>query len=250
MKHKHNLSFGRNASELNEAFVAFEDIMADIRPQSAIQPSNNDANNSKQNREKSNPIWPDPKQFALNSNSFAKAGEVLSNLAQPMDPIAVSEPITNSQNHTNENENTKKEDEPQSVAQEYQKRLWYILPEAESTTPTETTPLVTAASMPVNSPEEQVTIKYAIDFPAPRESSPSADWFVVDANDHIDDQRKNTGAIPKTPAVRTPGVGSAPALPNYSTLAKDLEDNLTLKSQASQTPPRMPIIHHPSKCIY
>lgn len=262
-KDKDRKSRHRNES----AFVAFDDIMADIAKNISthciVQPSTNDANNSEQNQEKSIPTQStpiDPKQFALNSETFAKAGEVLSNLAQHfvsvMDPFAVHEFIPNTQTNANGPKNeTKKADEPQTVVQENEDKGLNAVPVAESTKPKETSPIVAAAaSIPVNSPKEQVTIEDVIDQPsAPRDSSPTADWFVVDANGHIEDQPKTTGAIPKTSAVETPisvgSVDAAQALPNYAILARDLEDHLhlTLKSQASQTPPQMPIIHHPSK---
>lgn len=260
----------------NSAFVTFDDIMSDIVKNISTQcttqsPTSSDATNANQN--KANPI--DPKQFALNSETFSKAGEVLSNLAQHfvsvMDPFAVHEfiPATPPMNgNDNQNKtNINKPDEPQNVAEEnvvnnFNEQSSPMAPSAASSMSPSNTPIT---PVPADMPKERVTIEDVIEpTPAPRDSSPAADWAVVDSFGHIEeagDQPKHTGAIPKTQStVHTPtsSVGSvdasatAQALPNYAVLARDLEDHLhhTLKShQASQTPPQMPIVHHPNPKI-
>lgn len=251
------------------AFVAFDDIMTDIAKNISThcttQPSNEAAQNAEQNGNKPNPI--DPKQFALNSETFAKAGEVLSNLAQHfvsvMDPFAVHEFIPTTQTNANGAQNeASKAGEPQKANDDNQNTGSDAQPDTvplvASVTPTES-----ATSIPAK--EQVVTIEDLEEMPSapPRQSSPIPDWAVVDAFGHVEgDQPKNTGAIPKTSSVHTPtsvgSVDAAQALPNYAILARDLEDHLhhTLKSQASQTPPQMPIlqmpmpiIHHPSEFL-
>lgn len=251
----------------DNAFVAFDDIMTDIAKNisthCSTQPST-EKHNAEQNNDKSSPI--DPKQFVLNSETFAKAGEVLSNLAQHfvsvMDPFAVHEFIPNTQTNVNGTQNeTKKADEPQTVTDENQDKGSNAQPTSVPSTSSESTPLLTPTvsatpSVTENSPKELVTIEDVIEpTSAPRDSSPIPDWAMVDALGHIEgDQPKNTGAIPKASAIQTPtsvsSVDAAQALPNYAILARDLEDHLhhTLKSQASQTP-QMPIIHHPNPKI-
>lgn len=251
----------------DNAFVSFDDIMTDIAKNISThcttQPST-EPKNAEQNRDKSNPI--DPKQFALNSETFAKAGEVLSNLAQHfvsvMDPFAVHEFIPPTQTNGNGTQSeTKKADEPQKVADENQDKGLNVQPNvvplATSTPPTILSFTPPATPVTANSPKELVTIEDVTELPsAPRDSSPIPDWAVVDAFGQIEghiEPPQNTGAIPKTSAIQTPSsvgsVDAAQALPNYAILARDLEDHLhlTLKSQASQTPPpQMPIIHHPN----
>lgn len=254
-------------------FVAFDDIMTDIAKNLSTQCTSNDANTADQNKEKASPI--DPKQFVLNSETFAKAGEVLSNLAQHfvsvMDPFAVHDQFipTNqtsgaSAQATNQNVATKT-DESEKAADKSQENGFTVQSNAgpfnvaplmatQFAAPTLPTPILPVAPVSVNPVNSQVTIEDVVDVPsAPRDSSPTPDWAVVDAFGHIDEgeQTKHTGTIPKTPTAKTPSsVGSAEALPNYAILARDLEDHLhhTLKSQASQTPPQqVPIVHHPSK---
>lgn len=260
----------RSRHRNDHAFVAFDDIMTDIAKNISThcttQPSN-DANNAEQNKEKSNPM--DPKQFALNSETFAKAGEVLSNLAQHfvnvMDPFAVHEfiPTTQTNGNGSQQMETNTADQPQKATDENQNGSNVqptAVPFAASTLATPIVP----TPVPIHSVNEQVTIEDVDDIAsAPRDSSPIPDWAVVDAFGHIEgDQVKRTGAIPKTPVVQSPSsvgsVDAAQALPNYAILARDLDDHLhhTLISQASQTPPQMPIvsmptpiIHHPSKYL-
>lgn len=257
----------KRARHRHSTGYTFDDIMTDIAKnistQCTTQPSN-EANNADQNPPKSNPIDPTA-QFALNSETFAKAGEVLSNLAQhfvsAMDPFAVHEFAATGQTPTPTNvsgtqNETNKAAEAQKVAAENQDIDLNAVRQAVPLIPTTTTPIEPATSIPSNSSNEIVTIEDVIEQPsAPRDSSPTPDWAVVDAFGHIEDQPKNYGAIPKTSsAIPTPNsVGSvdaaqAQALPNYAVLARDLEDHLhhTLKSQASQTP-QMPVHHHPSK---
>lgn len=253
----------KRARHRHSTGYTFDDIMTDIAKNISTQcttQSSNEANNAEPNPPKSQPI--DPMQFALNSETFAKAGEVLSNLAQhfvsAMDPFAVHEFSATSQTPTATNVNgteneTSKADEAKKVAAENQDIDMNAVRQAVPLIPT---PMEPATSTPSNSPNEIVTIEDVIEQPsAPRDSSPTPDWAVVDAFGHIEEQPKNYGAIPKTSsAIPTPNsVGSvdaaqAQALPNYAVLARDLEDHLhhTLKSQASQTP-QMPVIHHPSK---
>jgi len=243
----------------DSAYVVFDDIMTDIAKNISTHcnvQAPTDANNAEQSRDKSSPTI-DPKQFALNSETFAKAGEVLSNLAQHfvnvMDPFAVHEFIPTTQANGNGTQNeTNKPAEPQKVADNN------AVPLAASTPPQPIIPIVPSTPIPVNAVNEQlVTIEDVADVPsAPRDSSPTPDWVEVDAFGRIEgEQPKHTGAIPKTSTAQTPtSVGSVDAaqpLPNYAILARDLEDHLhhTLKSQASQTPPQMPIIHHPNPKI-
>lgn len=248
----------------DNAFVAFDDIMTDIAKNISTQcttQTSNDAPSAEQNKDKSNPI----EQFTLNSETFAKAGEVLSNLAQHfvsvMDPFAVHEFIPTTQTNGNGTQNEVNKPEESTGDNRNKNAQPTAVPLATPIVPTPAVPTPTVHSL-----NEQVTIEDVEEMPsaptAPsaRDSSPT-DWAVVDAFGHIEgDQAKNTGVIPKTPAVQTPGsvgsVDAAQALPNYAILARDLEDHLhhTLKSQASQTPPQMPIpsmpmpiIHHPSK---
>lgn len=263
----------RHRNENHSAFVAFDDIMTDIvkniSTQCTTQPQpTNEAATNATNQNRANPIDP-TKQFALNSETFSKAGEVLSNLAQHfvsvMDPFAVHEFIpttTTTSDYRTQSETNNRPDEQPKVAEENVDKNSNDQPSAAVSIPPSNTPIVPATPVPVETPKERVTIEDVIEAPTstPRDSSPATDWAVVDSFGHIeeggDQQPKHTGAIPKTPtAVHTPSsVGSvdaaaAQALPNYAILARDLEDHLhhTLKSQASQTPPQMPIVHHPSK---
>lgn len=246
-------------------FVAFDDIMTDIAKNLSTHCTSNDANNAEQNKEKASPI--DPKQFALNSETFAKAGEVLSNLAQHfvsvMDPFAAHEFIPTNQTSGNaDQKGTSKTDEPEKVDKsqendftgQFNAAPFNVAPPNTVQFAASTLSSPTTTPISVNSQQDQVTIEDVVEVPsAPRDSSPIPDWAVVDAFGHIDegDQTKHTGTIPKTTASKTPSsVGSADVqLPNYAILARDLEDHLhhTLKSQASQTPPQVPIVHHPSK---
>jgi len=243
----------------------FDDIMTDIAKNISTHcttQTSNETKSAEQSKEhKSNEN--DPQQFALNSETFAKAGVVLSNIAQHfasvMDPFAVHEFIPTTQMTSNEptpnsaQSPEKKAAEAQKVADEKQAEATNIqtnpMPWNEAATP-----------MAVDSPKELVTIEDLPDQPSahvtePRDSSPIPDWALVDVNGQVEgDQPKNTGAIPKTvsPPAETPNsIGSAQALPNYAVLARDLENHLqyTLKSQASQTPPQMPILHHPNPKI-
>jgi len=256
----------------DHAFIGFDDIMTDIAKnfsaQCTTQPSNETKNSEKNGENKSHEN--DAKQFALNTDTFAKAGVVLSNLAQHfvsvMDPFAVHEFIptvpTTQTNSTEPKPNSaqpaeKKDDNQQKVSVEASNLPTNSMPSTESISSTGSSVSSTTPIIPiVDSPKEQVTIEDLIELPsAPRDSSPIPDWALVDSNGHVEgDQPKHTGAIPKTSPIATPSVestDSAQALPNYAVLARDLENHLhhTLKSQASQTPPQMPIVHHPNPRI-
>lgn len=257
----------------NPAFVAFDDIMTDIAKNISAhcttQPSN-EPSNAEPSREKATPI--DPIQYALSSETFAKAGEVLSNLAHHfvnvMDPFAMhanqtsgnSSQASGSANQMNGNSNPNeatKTNEEQNVADENQNGGSNVQSEASVSNSASNEPIVPTTD---SAKEQVVTIEDVMDCEPsspPRETTPTHDWAVVDSFGRVEetDQTKQTGAIPKVPVVQSPAssVGSvvdgAAALPNYAVLARDLENHLhhTLKSQASQTPPQMPIIHHPSK---
>lgn len=270
-KDKDKRARGRHSS----AFVNFDDIMTDIAKNISVncttQPSN-DPKNAEQNA--TGPI--DPKQFVLNSETFAKAGEVLSNLAQHfvsvMDPFAVhefvptTEPNGNSDStntaastsNATQNEPKKTNDSQTAVVDENQDKSVHE-PQSDAaqaavpTPPQSHTPVV-----PAETNANLVTIEDDVEIPlAPRDSSPTPDWAMVDAFGYVEEagQPRNTGAIPKTSAIPTPAsigsVDAAQALPNYAILARDLEDHLhtTLKSQSSQTPPQVPIVHHPNPKI-
>lgn len=252
------------------AYNVFDDLVTNFAKNMSANCTNapsNEANNSEQNKENSANVG-DAQQFVLNADTFAKAGSVLSNLAQHfasvMDPFAVHEFIPTTQTNSNEPKandcqpEEKKADDQQNVTDEKQNDASNL--PSNSMTPIATTPTPVA----VPSPENQVTVEDLIELPsAPRDPSPVQDWALVDANGQVEgDQPKHTGAIPKSSAVQTPSsvgsVDAAQALPNYAILARDLENHLhhTLKSQASQTPPQMPIatpvmqmpiVHHPSK---
>ncbi|KAG4074497.1 hypothetical protein HA402_015786 [Bradysia odoriphaga] len=264
-KDKERRARGRHST----AFVNFDDIMTDIAKNISVnctaQPANETNKNAEQN--KTSPI--DPKQFALSSETFAKAGEVLSNLAQHfvsvMDPFAVHEFIPTTEptgantpaptGSGTQNVPNKMNDSQTVVIDENQENN---AKEAQMDASPAVVPTPPQSNTPTESAKDLVTIEDDVEIPsAPRESSPTPDWAMVDAFGIVEEARqpKNTGAIPKTPAIPTPtaSIGSADAvpLPNYAVLARDLEDHLhhTLKSQASQTPPQMPIVHHPNPKI-
>lgn len=253
-------------------FNVFDDIMTDIAKNISTHCStqaSNETKNAEPNAE-NKPNGNDAKQFALNADTFSKAGVVLSNLAQHfasvMDPFAVHEfiPIVPT-TQTNSNDPKPNSAQPEvNKANEQQTPMGEAvnlptnsIPSTESMS--SATPMAPATSATADSNKEQVTIEDLIELPAaPRDSSPIPDWALVDANGQVEgDQPRHTGAIPKTTPIPTPiptpvsveSVDSAQALPNYAVLARDLENHLhhTLKSQASQTPPQMPIVHHPSE---
>lgn len=256
------------------AFVNFDDIMTDIAKNISVNCSTQPSNETK-TAEPNKAGSIDPKQFALNSETFAlnsetfaKAGEVLSNLAQHfvsvMDPFAAHEFIPPTQpngNSSNTPTGSGSQNEPnqtkdsQVVIDDNQTNVPRT--DAAPTPPQSNTPIVPVETVPVNSPIDLVTIEDDVEIPtAPRQSSPTPDWAMVDEFGYVDDasQSKNTGAIPKTSTTSNPSsVASidtgAHALPNYAVLARDLEDHLhhTLISQSSQTPPQMPIAYHTSK---
>lgn len=222
----------------------------------ATTPANNgktnESNGAKSNEEKQN-------QFALNTETFTKAGVVLSNLAQHfasvMDPFAIHEftsttPVNSNEAKTNEtqSENAKSDEPKKSDAED--KETAELL--TQPITPTAST---LSISPPIST-NDLVTIEDLVESPVVdvierRESSPIPDWALVDANGQVEEnQPKHTGAIPKN--VATP-IAVAQPLPNYAVLARDLQDHLQnpLKSQASQTPPLVQIpenvVHHPSE---
>lgn len=264
-KEKDKKSRHRQDNPLN----VFDDIMTDITKNISTHcaaQAANVINNAKETVEdKSNES--NAKQFALNTETFAKAGEVLSNLAQHfasvMDPFAVHEFIATTQENSKEAKpNTaqpeeKKADESRKVTEQKQQKTSDLqtktMPSAAFIPPTSSipiTPIVPAtlsASAAVDSSNQQVTIEDLIEEPSAniaeaRDSSPIPDWALVDANGHVEgDQPKDTGSIPKTvsPQVQTPS--NVPPLPNYAVLARDLEEHLhhTLESQAPQAAPPM-----------
>lgn len=268
-KEKDKRARGRHST----AFANFDDIMTDIAKNYSVN-CTTQATNETKNVEQNVNAQIDPKQFVLNSETFAKAGEVLSNLAQHfvsvMDPFAVHEFIPTTEPNGNAtgapaSTSNATQSEPKNtncceavpVEENQDKNANAAAPSAVPTPPQSNTPAV-----PVERDTNNlVTIEDDVEIPsAPREASPTQDWAMVDAFGTVEEapgQSNHTGAIPKTPAIPTPAsvgsVDAAQAMPNYAVLARDLEDHLrtTLKSQSSQTPtqtpPQMPIVHHHSK---